>query len=196
MARKPKGSTRADRDGSQFLALPLVVLKSPGYRSLGHAARSLLLDVCMQLGPTNNGRLQATQAALSPLGWRSKDTLTRCLRELQCAGLIVETRKGGINFPSWYAVTWLPLRVTSGLDINPRFFERGAYMRAVTAAPAPIVGAGAPRIAPMVGVEGAPIAPATGAVEVPNDAVSTPIGGAYLEMPSAAATGRSGGWKR
>jgi len=166
MARKSKASPRADRDGGQFLAMPFVVLKSPGYRVLGHAARSLLLDLCLQLGPANNGRLQATLAGLTPLGWRSKDTLSRCLRELQAAGLIVETRKGGINFPSWYAVTWMPLRVNTGLDINPRYFERGAYMRPPGGAgAAPTTGAARARIAPMVGVDGSSVAPTTGAMQ-------------------------------
>ena len=190
MARKLKSSLRADRDGGQFLALPFVVLRSPGYRVLGYAARCLLLDLCLQLGPSNNGRLQATLAGLSPLGWRSKDTLSRCLRELQAAGLIVETRKGGINFPSWYAVTWMPLRVTAGLDINPRYFERGAYMRQPAAVnAAPTIGAVKARIAPVVGVDDATVAPTIGAVAAQNGAVSTPMVGAYLDMPSAAAAG-------
>lgn len=164
MGRDRKARARADRDGGQFIALPLVVVKSPGYRAAGHAARGLLIDLCTQLGRDNNGRLVATLGALQPMGWRSKDTIARCLRELQALGLLVETRKGGLHSPSWYAVTWLALHVRAGLDINPRAFERGAYMRQPLA-PAPTIGAPSAAIAPTIGVDASPIAPPIGAVE-------------------------------
>ncbi len=190
MGRSRAARAKADRDGDQFLAMPYVVLRSPGFRSLGHAARALLFDISMQVTDYNNGRLLASAKVLRSLGWTSNDTITRALRELQRAGLLVETRKGGINRPSWFAVTWKSLKVTNDLDINPRLFDRSGYMRPgdtrTGADPAPIAGAAKGRIAPAIGIEAAPVAPAIGAMRGQNGTSPTPIAGAYLDMPSVA----------
>ena len=45
MARSKFKNNRDKRDGNQFVALPRVVLESPGYRQAGHPARSLLIDI-------------------------------------------------------------------------------------------------------------------------------------------------------
>ncbi len=160
------------RDGTRFLAIPHVVLSSPGWRAAGHVARSLLLDIAAQHSGTNNGRLVATGAYLEPLGWRSHDTVSRALRELQDCGLILETRKGGKNLPTWFALTWCALGKVTGLDIDAGQYRRGGYM-------APDKNATA---APSGGTRGAAIAP-SGGVVVPLPA--PPDGAVRARKPAA-----------
>lgn len=128
---KPK--PRGGRDGGQFLAIPHVVLESPGWRQAGHTARSLLIDIALQYSGKNNGRLVATLEHLSKRGWNSPAVLGQARKELIACGLLVEVRKGG--FPSksaWHALSWLALDQTDGLDINWRLYEsihRRAYLK-------------------------------------------------------------------
>lgn len=96
---------RHSRDGGRFLALPHVVMKSAAFTSLtGHQVK---LDIAMQLGNANNGRLSASWRYLSEeRGWTSKDTIRRSLAALEERGLIFCTRKGRLpNVAAWYAVT-------------------------------------------------------------------------------------------
>ena len=188
MGRTKWKAQKDKRDGQGFLALPTVVLESPGYRAASHVARALLVDIAMQHNGRNNGRLVACTKYLQPLGWRSNDTVVRGRRELLELGLLVETRKGG--FPStaaWYALAWQALDVTDGLDINPKLYRTGAY-RVVPAQNAPLVpsgGAGRAAIAPSGGARPSTAAPAGGASSAPPPPPPVPSGGAYLEIPSA-----------
>lgn len=117
-------------DGDRFFRLPWVVIDSPGWRQAGHVARSLLVDVARQYNGNNNGRLTATSAYLATLGWRSADVIVRARRELLDCGLLIETRKGKRpNVSAWYALTWQRLDQVVGVEIDPKRFSRGEYMR-------------------------------------------------------------------
>lgn len=136
MARTSRRQERDRRDGVGFLALPFVVIDSPAYRAAGHVARSLLLDIARQFTGKNNGRLSASVAALGPLGWKSHSTITRALHELLSLGLLIETRKGARpNKAAWYALAWRALDVTDGLDIDPKQYRTGGYVRYGNGAP-------------------------------------------------------------
>jgi hypothetical protein len=129
VARTKFKGGRDKRDGTSFVALPLVVLESKGYRQASTTARALLIDVAMQYGGHNNGKLTACVKYLKPLGWSSNGTILRALRELQACGLIAETRKGARpNKAAWFALTWNELDQSVGLDIDPKLFRRGGYM--------------------------------------------------------------------
>lgn len=122
--------SKRDRDGSRFLALPHVVMDSPAFLALSPHAVRLLLDIARQLAPDNNGRLVAATKYLSTRGWKSHDMAVKARRELEAAGLLVETRKGARpNRAAWYAVTWASLVWTPDMDISRDAFGRGAYMR-------------------------------------------------------------------
>lgn len=186
-----------DRDGVRFLALPHVVLESPGYRQLSYTARALLLDIALQYAPRTNGKLTASRAYLAPLGWCSEDVRTWAVRELVAAGLLIQTRCGRINHAAWYALAWLPLEHVTGLEIDPKYYRRGVYMapdappvrvshrRAANTAPTPPGGAMDGVIAPPGGAAGATLAPPNGAVRACSGVSIAPPGGAYLDMPSA-----------
>ncbi|GCL61023.1 hypothetical protein AQPW35_01040 [Rubrivivax pictus] len=130
-----KQSSRSARDGGQFLALPHVVLQSPGWAQAGHTARSLLIDIACQYTGRNNGRLVATLDHLSRQGWKSPAVIGQARQELIACGLLAEVRKGGFpNRAAWHALTWLALDQSDGLDFSPRSYEtlhRRAYMRPV-----------------------------------------------------------------
>ncbi len=196
MSRKTWKAQKDKRDGRDFLALPLVVLESPGYRAASHVARSLLMDIAMQYRGGNNGRLTACMKYLQPLGWRSNDTIVRARRELLDLGLLVETRKGAFpNSAAWFALSWLALDVAEGLDINPKLYRTGAYRdaRRQNASLVPSGGAGKVPTAPSGGASASIAAPSGGAIRRVPECLLAPSGGAYLETPSAqAAAGQCG----
>jgi hypothetical protein len=192
MGRAKWKAQKAKRDGQQFVALPMVVLQSPGYRAAGHVARALLVDIALQYSGNNNGRLVACAKYLQPLGWRSNDTIVRARRELLELGLLLETRKGARpNRAAWYALTWQALDETEGLDINPKLYRTGDYRNPPPRNDGlvPAAGVKAGRTAPSGGVTPSPAAPSGGAIHHNNRAVPAPSGGAYLETPSAPASG-------
>lgn len=118
MAHSRKKLTGRKEEGGWF-ALPHAVLDSPNYRALSAHAVKLLNDLGSQLRGHNNGDLCATWNILKLRGWRSRDTLTRALAELQHYGLIEKTRQGGKNFCCLYAFTWRPIDECRGkLDVS------------------------------------------------------------------------------
>ena len=121
MAKKSFRGSGEWRDGGRFVALPHVVIDSPSHRALNHAARSLLVDIARQYTGRNNGKLVACNKALKPLGWTSHQSVTRALQELIEAKLLTETRKGARpNRAAWFALGFIRLEVTDGLDIDPK----------------------------------------------------------------------------
>ncbi len=143
MAKSFKGN-KSKRDGGGFVALPFVVIDSPSYQALGFAARALLIDIARQHTGSNNGRLVACAKYLAPKGWNSNGTVSRALKELQAAGLLVQTRLGmKPNRAAWFALGWQSLDETSGLDIDPRTYRTGQYkMPPMVKALTPIKGVG------------------------------------------------------
>jgi hypothetical protein len=97
------------REAGNFMRVPCVVLDSPNFRALSMKAKALILDIGARYNGHNNGDLAAPWSWMKERGWRSKDTLQRALAELQCFGMIEQTRQGGLHGPSLYAFTWMPI---------------------------------------------------------------------------------------
>lgn len=190
MAGKKFKGNGDKRDGKTFVLLPYVVLESSGYRLASHPARALLIDIAMQYTGNNNGKLTACAKYLNAKGWRSNDTIVRARRELLDCGLLIETRKGGFpNTSAWFALSWLDLDQGQGLDIDPKLYRRGEYLRpgklaASGASLVPSGGATKGRIAPAGGASASIRAPSGGAIRVALVPLPAPSGGAYLETPS------------
>jgi hypothetical protein len=111
---------RGRKDEGSYFGLPHAVMESPNYRALSAHAVKLLIDIGGQYRGTNNGDLSATWRIMHPLGWRSRDTLTRALAELQHFGLIEMTRQGGLNHCNLFAITWRSIDECKGkLDVSP-----------------------------------------------------------------------------
>ena len=85
----------------------------------------MLLELARQYNRNNNGKLCATFSQLKPRGWKSEDTLRRCLKELIGANLLIITKRGmygkGKREPNFYALTWQPIDDIPGfeMDVKP-----------------------------------------------------------------------------
>lgn len=122
--RKHKG--RAESGG--FFALPHRVLDSISYRTASAQAVKLLNDIGGQYRGSNNGDLAASWKVMQPLGWKSRDTLGRALRELLELGLIEKTRQGGLHCCNLYALTWRAIDECDGkLDVSPTRTPSGLW---------------------------------------------------------------------
>lgn len=124
-----KKGARINVDGGHFVALPIAVWKSSAYLGLSHAAKNLLVEFLIQLGPSNNGHLIATRAKLRARGWKSQETISRCLKELEEAELICKMFQGHRpNKASLYAVTWMGVSKSDRFDPGAHTaFRRGSW---------------------------------------------------------------------
>lgn len=111
--------------GGQFVALPHAVLDSPNYKLLSPRRIKLLLDIAVQYNGKNNGDLQAAWRCMETRGWKSRDTLSKALRELLHYGFIEKTRQGGLNKCSLFALTW------HGIDFGDGKYDAGVRPNAV-----------------------------------------------------------------
>ena len=127
MARS-REKAKGRKEAGGYFALPHAVLDSPNYCALSAHAVKLLNDLGSQLRGHNNGDLSATWRILQLRGWRSRDTLTRALAELQHYGLIEKTRQGGKNLCCLYAFTWRPIDECRGkLDVSATVVPSGLW---------------------------------------------------------------------
>lgn len=95
MSRRAEHRRRATgrRESGSFIAVPHAILESDAYRTLGAHAVKLLFDLASQFRGSNNGDLSAAWRIMQPRNWRSRETLSRALHELQAHGLIEKTRQ-------------------------------------------------------------------------------------------------------
>ncbi|NML99647.1 hypothetical protein HHL24_17105 [Paraburkholderia sp. RP-4-7] len=181
--RKGKGSER-------FVGVPFWVMNHPSFRAASHRSRALLLDVLLQYNGRNNGSLVICDKALKPLGWNSRDGLTKAKRELVELGLLVETRQGAKpNRAAWYALSWRQLDVKDGLDISVRSYVTLAAQK-IEVRP-PHGGLEPASIRPSHGQRVELARPHHGPMRANSDTPPRPPHGQYLEVaiPSAANEG-------
>jgi hypothetical protein len=110
---KSKGRTET----GTFLPVPTDVLNSPNFLSLSTKAKALILDLGARFTGYNNGDLAAPWSWMKERNWRSKDTLHKAIKELMQAGMIEQTRQGGLLGPSLYAFTWRPIDACKALRV-------------------------------------------------------------------------------
>ncbi len=97
------------RPKEKFAYLPQAVVESAAYASLRTRAAVLLSLIAARYNGHNNGDLSLTYNEMHDRwGW-ARDTTARAYAELQEHGLLVQTRKGGQNRCSLYALGWLPV---------------------------------------------------------------------------------------
>lgn len=130
MKQPSRQKVKGRKETGTFLRVPSAVLMSPNFCSLSTKAKALLLDMGACFNGFNNGDLAATYAMMKARGWKSKDTLSRALKELLDAGMIELTRQGGLHGPSLYAFTWLPIEYCKGkLDVAATRVASGNWRR-------------------------------------------------------------------
>lgn len=87
---------------------------------LSHKAAHLLDNLIAQYNGSNNGDLSAAPKITALYGWTSQGSVYSALVELLATGFIEQTRQGGKNECSLYAVTWLAIDDCDGkLDVKP-----------------------------------------------------------------------------
>ena len=137
MAQDSRQRSKGRKTSGTFTLLPHMVMDAPAFVNRGPSALKLLLDLSRQLNGKNNGGLIATFSKMKERGWRSTSTLEAAKKELLAAGLIEQTRQGGLaqgaRVPSLYAVTWLPIDEISDkagnniLDVSPTRVASGKW---------------------------------------------------------------------
>ena len=108
------------RDSGTFSKLIHAYFQSPEFAGLSPRAVKALIDIYCQYRGNNNGDLCAAISIMKARGWRSKDQLSKALKELIEKGWLTITRQGGRNMATLYAVTFMPIDECHGkLDVMP-----------------------------------------------------------------------------
>lgn len=108
------------REGGSFVPLPHFVLQSPEWAALDAWTVKLLLDLLANYKGHNNGDLALTWAQAKERGWHSPGTLARAKQSAIDSGFVIQSRQGGRNLCSLYAVTFYAIDECKGkLDIAP-----------------------------------------------------------------------------
>lgn len=127
MTKASYKSGKSSSEPGRFIRLPISILDSVTYQSLGFSARALLIDIASQYKGENNGQLVACDKFLRPRGWSSNATVSKALKELRESGLLIMTRQGmRPNKASYFGIAWQGLGnrvIESQLDFNGRTFE-------------------------------------------------------------------------
>lgn len=129
MTRKSRYKDAQERrEGGGFVALPYAVVRSCSFSLLNPYAVKLLFDLLAQYNGGNNGDLTAAWTLMKPRGWRSKETLSRAIKELIEAGWVELTRQGGRHKAGLYAVTFYAIDECKGkLDVQATRTPRGTW---------------------------------------------------------------------
>ncbi len=117
---RSREKTKGRKDSGSFVQLPHAILEHENFARLSHKAVRLLINIYGQYRGSNNGDLNMAYTVMKRLGWKSKDQLYKAKNELMEIGWIVQTRQGGRNFCSLYAVTFQAIDECKGkLDVKP-----------------------------------------------------------------------------
>ena len=114
--RKAKGRA----EGHSFVMYQTRVLRHPKFRALSPRANKAVNYLAAQYQGTNNGDLCIAWKIARKNGWTSIGSLRSAVIELIDAGFVVQTRQGGRNSASLYALTWFAIDECGGkLDVTP-----------------------------------------------------------------------------
>jgi hypothetical protein len=131
--KRMKGKGR--RSGGTFSSKPHHIFRAdtkhnqPSPASvLSHKAAHLPDNLFAQFNGNNNGDLAAAPKTMKLYGWTSQGSVYSALTELLALGFIEQTRQGGRNKCSLYAVTWLPIDECDGkMDVSPTKFPSNLW---------------------------------------------------------------------
>lgn len=129
MGKKRTEDSLRRKDSGQFARLPLQILQTRQFALLSAHATKLLMDLISECRLGRNGDLSVAWTVMKERGWRSRDTLRKAQRELIDKRWIVQTRQGGRNRCSLFAITIWPLDPSSKYDILPKDFEKGEWAK-------------------------------------------------------------------
>ena len=112
------------KNKGRFAGIPISVVKSDAYKSLGGSAAKLLTILACFYNSNNNGNLAITQSIIGE--WMTKNTMYSAKDELLLKGFIVTNAYGGRSawgrkLPSLYGLTFQPMNELKEKDGELRF---------------------------------------------------------------------------
>jgi hypothetical protein len=118
-SKRPKFKGRGK--SAPFVRVDREWLDSEEFGQLSGHAVKLFFELARQYrGPdTTNGDLQAAWSLMQKRGWSSASALTRAKRELLETGWAIQTRQGGRNRCSLFALTVWPVDDCKGKHDEP-----------------------------------------------------------------------------
>lgn len=124
MGNKPRNPKKSSDSGSysqkpHHIFRPNFAQKIPSPASvLSHKAAHLFDNLIAQYNGKNNGDLSVAPKIMELFGWKSRGSINDALVELLAYGFIEQTRQGGRNKCSLYALTFKPIDDCNGkLDV-------------------------------------------------------------------------------
>ena len=118
--RRQRSRYKATGKGKEgtFVMFQTRVLRDPAFLALSARASKALLYLASQFNGYNNGDLSIAWKIAKEKGWTSNASLRLGTRELVDAGFVVETRIGGRNRCSLFALSWFRIDECGGkLDV-------------------------------------------------------------------------------
>ncbi len=118
--------TKGRRSGPTFGAKPHHIFRADTKTNqsspasvLSHMAAHMLDNLVAQYNGNNNGDLTAAPKIMKLYGWTSQGSVHSAITELLATGFIEQTRQGGRNKCSLYALTWMAIDECGGkLDVS------------------------------------------------------------------------------
>jgi hypothetical protein len=118
------------RESGGYAPLPYAVMRSHSFSLLSAHAVKLLVDLLAQYKGDNNGDFCAAWTLMQKRGWKSKDTLSKALKELLAGDWLEVTRQGGRHKATLYGVTFYSIDYCKGkLDILSTSRPRGTWKK-------------------------------------------------------------------
>lgn len=112
--RSQRVRAKGRRDGGSFSAWPHDCGRHENFARLSFKARALLFDLLTHYNGSNNGDLCCAWSVMKLRGWKSRETLNEARHELLRTGWLVQTRQGGRNLASLYALTFYAIDECKG----------------------------------------------------------------------------------
>lgn len=118
MARNKNRGRNGNRTSMSFVMFQHRMLQHPAFCALSANACKVLLFLASQFKGSNNGDLAIAWKLAKDKGFRSNGALRLATKELTDAGFLIQTRRGGRNQCSLFALSWFPINECEGkLDV-------------------------------------------------------------------------------
>lgn len=119
------------KNKGRFAGIPLFVMESSAYVTLPPLAKCLLYELAAQYNGKNNGYLSLARADLKARGYPSTNSNTKAINILIQAGLITQTRNGGVakgrRICNLFAVNWQPIDERIDKSLESGFPFNGSF---------------------------------------------------------------------